>query len=279
MKKFNIVTSCDKGYIPYVIALYNSYVMNSGENHPFYVICHGEQKDFSILENHPSINCIYNLEFDKNPNSGLWKRKIPAMYSRVLIPEFFHKNYEMSLFLDADTIIERKIGSILETDFKGKPCAGAVGSFPWNAFKQTAGRDFKNGWKHPTVDLSKTLRIQAGAILFSNNNFVQQKIKEEFVKFKDDSACDGFLVVESYLNAALAGNFKKLSVKWNTDIKWWDEKNWYNCKYFVPKEEVIIHHYISGGRKTPWKNPDSYIHGKINFGEKWNTYYNRGNLL
>ena len=86
--KTAIVTSCDEKYIPAAKALRNSIVANSNCGAELILLAHGIEDAYEELKTLYD-KVIMNAEAVASPIGGEWTYEMPAMYSRVLIPELF----------------------------------------------------------------------------------------------------------------------------------------------------------------------------------------------
>lgn len=248
--KTAVVTSSDKVYLDGVKALYASYKKNSNHEGGFYLLAHGDEEDFKDLK---GINVLLNKDPINSPTSCNWPVKMPAMYSRLLIPKLF-KDYDRVLFLDADTLILQDINEIFELDLGTTVCAGMVPGDHRvdNAHNNWMPFQFENPRPWPEY---KTIRaIQAGVVLFDINNWnntnldeIIDKVLMSDLKFK--------FVVQGVLGFALRGNFTELHYKWNSRIS-------------ITKDlkDVKILHYVGGSKINPWT-------GNIRYKKEWAHYF------
>lgn len=231
-----IVTAADKGYLPGVNALYNSFNLNSGLDCKFFLLAHGDPKDFERVN--IGIQIIYNRETVASPTSSHWPLPIPAMYSRLLIPEIF-KDYDRVLWLDADTIILEDLTPLVTMNMENKPCACAWPGGPFNDPKfNFMPPQFESPEEFP--EYKDVPSVQAGVILFDINkwnklnlNKVVNKVLVSNIKFN--------FVVQGVLGYVLAGNFKRLDYRWN-----------YYTNWAKSIEDIRILHYVGGRESTPW---------------------------
>jgi len=253
--KTAIVTSSDIRYIPGVKGLYMSYLANANHKGDFYLLAHGAEEEFKEFE-YKDIKILYNKDTINSPTSCFWPVKLPAMYSRLLIPRLF-KNYDRVLFLDADTIILRDLNPLLETEMNGTPCAGMTpGRQNNNAAKaHWMPHQFENPENFP--EYKDIHAIQAGVLLFHIKNWnsinLDQKVDETLVsdiKFK--------FVVQGLLGYVLRGAFTHLHYTWNTRLS-----------YTNNLKNINILHYTGGDKNDPWADP------KIKFKNVWQKYHDQ----
>lgn len=232
-----IVTASDKKFIPGVIALYNSLQSNAETQYDFILFAHGEEEDFSEL----SIEKIFNPDPIDSPTSSKWPEKLPAMYSRIMIPRLL-KGYDRVLWLDADTIVLREIHSLITMDMGDFPIAA---SSPGAAFQPENLRfmpfQLENPEKFP--ELRRTKSIQAGVVLFDIKNWQNNNLDNTIdnllvsdIKFK--------FVVQGLMGLALKGNFIELPYKWNCPVSW-------TSRYGI--DDIHILHYVGGRGRNPWE--------------------------
>ena len=236
-----IVTSADKNYLPGVIALYNSYVKNARWYAAFYLLAHGDPKDFKNLP--AGIQVIYNKETVKSPTSSVWPEEIPAMYSRLLIPQLFTQ-YDRVLWLDADIIILKEIESLMNIDMQGYPCAACLPGGPYNPSKYNLmAEQFE---ENVPQEFEGVKAIQAGVILFDIKAWNKTNLTERITKLLLREKSFKF-VVQGLLGYVLKGNFLTLDYSWNWYINWTKlDSDW--------DENVHILHYIGQKGQNPWSH-------------------------
>lgn len=247
--KTAIVTSSDKKYLPGVKALYSSFVLNNKYETDFIVFAHGDEKDFKDLDR-KGIRLIFNRETVDSPRCKLWPVKLPAMYSRLLIPKIL-SDYDRVLFLDADTLILKDLKDLFYTDLDNNPCAGITPGnnanikqsfIPWQLEDE---RDFP--------DLKTTLAIQVGVMLIDPKKWLELEL---------DVLVDNLLLLENtfkfavqgVIGVALKGRFKTIDLKWHGRVS--KTSSLENCH--------ILHYTMA----NPWE-------GETKFKETWEYFYRR----
>lgn len=244
-----IVTGCDRKYLPGVKALYTSIKRNGNTDADIVLLAHGRESDFVNLP--ADIKVILNQETCVSPTGGEWKREIPAMYSRVLIPRLL-KEYDRALWLDADTIVLKDLNPLLEIDMEGYPCAACLPAPPKSPYN-TLDYQFERPYLYPSHRNLKSL--SAGVVLFDiakwNDNGLNKRIIEiltENVRFK--------YVVQGLMGMAVEGKFLVLPPEWNTLINWVP---------LVGFENVNILHFVGGSKRSVWSHP-------MKWKQIWNEY-------
>jgi len=231
---YAIVTGADYKYIPGVIALYNSIKANANISCDIYLLAHGKKEEFKDIPK--EINIIYNAETINSPASSEWPEKIPAMYSRLLIPSMFIK-YDKVLWLDADVIILKDLKPLFDLDLNDYPCAAAL---PSNLSRFTfMPIQLEKPEYYP--EMTNILAISAGVVLFNINKWNELNLDSTInellvsdIKFK--------YVVQGLMGYALKGNFKQVGNEWNCSTSWVKRTN-----------EINILHYIGGRNISPKK--------------------------
>jgi len=253
--KTAVVTSSDIRYIPGVKGLYMSYLANANHDGDFYLLAHGPEEDFVEFID-KDIKILYNKDTVDSPTSCYWPVKLPAMYSRLLIPRLF-KDYDRVLFLDADTIILRNINPLLEVSMKDTPCAGMT---PGRQNMSTARahwmpHQFENPEKFP--EYKNINAIQAGVMLFHIKNWNDTNLDKKVDKALTSKIKFKF-VVQGLLGYVLKGNFTHLDYTWNTRLS-----------YTNTLKNINILHYTGGDKNDPWTSPN------IKFKDVWKRYHNQ----
>lgn len=255
--KVCIVSAADKNYIEPFKALYNSIKQNSSD-YEIYLLAHGTKEDFKELES--IVNIIYNRETKKYPGSSIWKEEIPAMYSRMLIPEIF-KDYDRVLWLDADIVVLKNLHELFNIDLSNYPCAGTLVGRPMSPVKLNYQKYMPHQLDEPDnyPEYKNTFAIQAGVVLFDIKKWNELKLTDKMNDIFDKDIKFKF-VVQGLLGAVLEGNFKVLDFCWNF-------KPSFQNLGIEPK----IVHFISAGSK-PWLT-------KVPGYKLWEEYYNKGKIM
>lgn len=258
--KTAVVTSSDKNYIPGVKALYASYLKNSKHEGDFFLLAHGNRRDFLELEK-KGVNILYNKETIDSPTSCNWHEKLPAMYSRLLVPELF-SDYDRVLFVDADVVILKEIVSLLTITLNDYPCAAMLPADP-------RGRGISNNYMHYQMEnpeefpeYKKVLALQAGVMLFDIKRWNKLNITKEVNKILVSGIKFKF-VVQGLLGFVLKGNFKPIPMKWNARVS---KVTIYDIK------NIHILHYVGGKGRNPWEKEMRFI-------EIWKEFYESFSVL
>ena len=251
--KTAVVTSSDKRYLPGVKALYASYLANANHMGDFYLLAHGDIEDFKEMEE-KGIKILYNQDPVDSPTSCNWPVKLPAMYSRLLIPRLF-SDYDRVLFLDADTIILKDINPLLDMYLGEMPCAGMLPGDHRvnNVHNNWMPYQFEQPNKFP--EYKNIFAIQAGVILFHIKNWFDNNLDKEV----DEALLSGIkfkFVVQGLLGYVLKGRFIPIHHKWNSRISKTQDLR-----------DVCILHYVGGDKIIPWADP------RIKYKEVWKKYY------
>lgn len=253
--KFAIVTSADEKFIPAVIALYNSIQQNGGVEADFHLLAHGNISTFLDLPEDIFIHL--NKETIASPTSPNWPEELPAMYSRLLIPQIL-PDYDRVVYIDADCLVLNSLQYLFELDLKGYACAGCLPGGPYNSVDTNYLQyQFVNETQYTRFKDVKA--IQSGVIVFDikqwnklNLPTITDKILLSDIKFK--------FVVQGVLGYALLGKFKVLDYEWNYYTNWANKKGDLNG--------VNILHFV--GPNKPWINSTTPFH------TLWAEYYNKG---
>lgn len=246
------VTAINEKYWPGLVALRNSIRANSPKIE-LHCICHGDEKLSNDIMNigvvaisPPKMDC-------KLPTSSEWPNKIPAMYSRLWIPNMYTE--DRVLWLDADTIVLRDLSPLFNMDMGEFPIASTVSDDPRG----------KPRMVHTMIDgLSKGnfKGITSGVILFNIHEYREQRILKQCQIIMNESKLNLKFVVQSVLNLALRGDFLELDPMWQIQG---------NRKgmYLKVDQGAWIVHYVG---VTPWEPKDLTGHQYEN-AKLWDLYY------
>lgn len=250
--KTAVVTGCDKLYIKGAVALYNSIRANCDPDTEVFLLAHGNEEDFADIPK--GMKCIFNEETVASPAGGEWTYEMPAMYSRVLIPQIF-SDYDRVLWLDADTLVLRDLAPLFNIDMEGKPIASCLPSNTATDVNKLAYQ-FEDPSVYPRGQ--EVNGISSGVVLFDvkqwNSEGLSEKINDILlsgIKFK--------FVVQGVMGMAVDGNYKVIGFEWNAYSHWASS---------LGMENVNIIHYIGGAGQNPWDT--NMAHADL-----WHQYYNR----
>jgi lipopolysaccharide biosynthesis glycosyltransferase len=252
--KLAIATSANEIFIPAVIALYNSVQKNAKVKADFHLLAHGNISAFINLPD--DIHIHLNKETIASPTSPNWPEELPAMYSRLLIPELF-TDYDRVLYIDADCLVLDSLEELFNADLEGYACAGCLPGGPYNPVET-------NYLQYQFVNEAQYVRfkdinaIQSGVVLFDIEQWnklslstIINKILVSPIKFK--------FVVQGVLGYALLGNFKVLDYRWNYYTNWAKRKG--------SLTDINILHFV--GDKKPW------AYSTIEYHTLWASYFNK----
>lgn len=238
-----LITAINEAYFPGLKALYNSYKANAGDGFDFFCIVHGDSDLFARVED-LGVTAIKPLEWGTlYPTTQNWPVSLPAMYSRLLIPQMFAE-YRRAIWLDADCIILEPIKPLLDIEF-----GETVAVVTFTDSRYTLGFQIR--------DLPQELRnirgLFAGLLLFNIAEWNRQKITQRCTEAMNaDSGLDFRYVVQSVLGYVLQGKFHTLPYHWQVFANRTDS---------IPKDVKILH-YVGA---LPWKD-------EMNNQEIWATY-------
>jgi lipopolysaccharide biosynthesis glycosyltransferase len=249
-----IVTAIDEKYWPGLVALHNSIEMNS-PGFPLYCIVHGTAElaeavwNIGVFPLRPP-DAMDNV---KIPTSSEWLEEIPAMYSRLWIPELF-PDWERTLWLDADTIVLDDLTPLFEMDLGEYPIASTVSGNmqgqPRLVNTQVDGLPKgKGNFKGCT----------SGVIVFNHRAYKEKRILEQCRIIMNESKLNLKFVVQSVLNLALRGDFLELNEMWQV----FANRHTMTEKLHTAK----IVHYVG---YLPWEKQETDV--RIKNCEIWNQY-------
>lgn len=252
--KIAIVTSADEKFIPAVLAMYNSVQKNANVEADFHLLAHGNSLAFSALPT--AIQVHLNKETIASPTSPNWPEKLPAMYSRLLIPKLLTE-YDRAVYIDADCLVLDSLQELFNIDLEEYACAGCLPGGPHNPVGTNyLPYQFVNEQEYSSLKYIKA--IQSGVVLFDikqwnklNLSSAVDEILLSDIKFK--------FVVQGVLGYALLGNFKVLDYKWNYYT------NWARIKGSLA--DINILHFV--GNKKPWNYPT------MDYQSLWASYFNK----
>jgi lipopolysaccharide biosynthesis glycosyltransferase len=248
--KTAIVTSADKKFIPGVVALYNSIKVNGNVDCDLILFAHGKEEDFTNIPKEFKI--ILNPDPIRSPTSKEWPKKLPAMYSRVMIPRLL-SDYDRILWLDADIIILQDLNPLLNIDMEDKPLAA---TFPGSDFQPKNLCYMPYQFEQPSLypEYQNIHSLQAGVLLFDIKKWHELNLDKQIddtllseIKFK--------FVVQGLLGYVIKGNFKRLDYKWNCYVSW-------SNRY----KDIAVLHYVGGVKRNPWQS-------RMPKQEIWKKYY------
>lgn len=237
-----IITAIDKPYLPGLIALYNSYLEHCPE-HDFICMVHDTETQEAVDK--LGISWIHIDWEQELPVTKEWPVASIAMYSRLIIPEYFDD--PEILWLDADTIILKPLEF---PDLEDYPCGGVVTSTT-TIGQQVAG-DIPNYLKNEKA-------ITTGVLAYNTEEWHKEGILEK-CEFTMTLPYDFKYVVQSVLSFALEGDFKELPYCWRE----------FANRGPVSKGALIAH--FVGQKFLPWKNK------RIPNIKLWEYYYNNGKI-
>ena len=238
-----VCTAIDRKYLPGLKALWNSIKKNSPDVE-FWVLAHG---DTSLLDDIRALgidNVLLNPELGTDtrfPSSSEWPEEIPAMYSRLWMPNLFIQA-KRSLWLDADTIVLEDLSPLFEIDMKGYAVAGTTSADPSGRAKlietQVTG-PLRRGEKGHTG-------ITSGVIVYSHTDWFRQEMLRKCLEIMNARPeLNLKFVVQSVLNLALRGRYFELDQSWQVQG---------NRRDLLRKlHDAKIVHYIG---MTPWERCD-----------------------
>ncbi len=250
------VTAIDRKYFPGLVALNNSIKANS-PNTKLECIVHGDWdlvKDVTRLgvqAVHPSVK----MKHVKLPTSSEWPNEIPAMYSRLWIPEMY-PHEERTLWLDADAIVLRPLDALFHMDMEEFPIASTVSDDPRGQPRMVY--TMINGLPN---DRGRFKGCTSGVIVFHHKNYFDKRILKQCQIIMNESKLNLKFVVQSVLNLALRGDFLELDPMWQVQG---------NRKgmYLKVDQGAFIVHFIG---VTPWNGQEvehQYENVKL-----WLKYY------
>lgn len=238
-----IITAANASYLPGVIALYNSYLVNASK-HEFICLVHTKE-DLYTFTNAGIDARLVHWKIEALPITQEWPIAEKAMYSRLLIPQLYPD--EICLWVDADAIIVNKLP---ELEMEHYPCASVITS------TKTIGEQI-GGKLHSAI--ARLPAVQTGVLGINCPVWnAQQTSMKCLDTMKKDF--DFLFVVQSVLSLALLGNFQELPYKWNT----------FANRGRIP-EDTLIAHFV-GQSFLPWKNKN------IPNIKLWEQYYNNGHI-
>jgi len=204
-----VCTAINRKYFPGLVALWHSIQANSPEV-VFVVLAHGDEKLVQDIRDLGIKNVLLNTGLDNTniPTSSEWPKKIPAMYSRLWMPEIF-VDVERSVWLDADTIVLDSLIPLFKMNLGEYPIASTTSTDPQGNPRLV----------HTQVDgLSKQRGnfrgVTSGVIVFNHQWYKEKRILEQCRVIMNDCKLNLKFVVQSVLNMALRGDYYPLDECW-----------------------------------------------------------------
>jgi lipopolysaccharide biosynthesis glycosyltransferase len=252
-----VCTAIDRKYLPGLKALWNSVKRNSPDV-DFWVLAHGDNRLVDDIQSLGIENIILNPllgEDTRFPSSSEWPEEIPAMYSRLWLPNIFLKE-KKSLWLDADTIVLQDLSPLFDIDMRGYAVASTTSCDPQGRARRIESQvdgPLRKGEKGHTG-------ITSGVILFSHTDWFKQEMLLRCMQIMNARPeLNLKFVVQSVINLALCGRYYELDQSWQVHG---------NRKDMMRKMNYAkIVHYIG---MTPWE-PQSIPHQEVNAG-LWRLY-------
>lgn len=250
-----VCTAIDRKYLPGLKALWNSIKKNSPYVE-FWVLAHGDESLVKDIHALGVDNVILNPVTDdtKFPSSSEWPNEIPAMYSRLWMPQLFMRA-KSSLWLDADTIVLEDLRPLFEINLGHYAVASTVSDNPRGQARMSETQ--VTGVLHQSERGKKCLT--SGVILFNHTQWFKQDFLPRCLRIMNERNINLKFVVQSVLNLVLRGEFYVLDPMWQVQG---------NRKGLIGKlHEAKIIHYIG---MTPWE-PCAIPHQEEN-AEIWRSF-------
>lgn len=264
-----IAVSCNEYYMPILGVMLSSLLTNgSPENNYDILVMRNKTK-------HDSENVIRYMKMLKElvsrysnasirfvDISGLIGRKkffvrgnfTPETYFRLFLPQIL-KNYEKTLYLDADMVVCHDVAELYHMDLNGAllgavrdPIISGSNKSPlYNKHEDMKKLGIKNIYDY----------FQAGVLLIDLKKISENGLCEQMIEYASTHDCD--LVDQDVLNLFCQGRVKYVDNKWNVDVNsiamevvpyapaaMWKE-------YKENREHAYIYHFA--GAEKPWNNP------------------------
>lgn len=251
-----VCTAINRKYLPELKALWNSIQKNSPDVE-FWVLAHGDESLQKEIFELGIDNILLNptLAETKFPASSEWPEEIPAMYSRLWMPNLFLKE-KKSLWLDADTIVLTDLRPLFEIDMGGYAVGSTTSCDPQGRARrietQVTG-PLRQGEKGHTG-------ITSGVILFSHTDWFKQDMLPRCLEIMNARPeLNLKFVVQSVLNIALRGRYYELDQSWQV------HGNRKSLPSKLPLAKII--HYIGMTPSEPQAIPHQEENAKI-----WRSY-------
>lgn len=250
-----VCTAIDARYLTGLRALWNSIQRNS-PNVEFWVFAHGNDDLHSDILDLGIDNVKLNPSMEgRFPSSSEWPDEIPAMYSRLWMPEIFSWA-DRSLWLDADTIVLKDLRELDKIGMGDFAVASTISDDPQGNPRLTD--TMVTGVMYPGERGTKGLT--SGVLLYDHANWREQKLFEKCYRIMNERPNINLkFVVQSVLNLALRGNFLPLHPMWQV------QGNRKSMERLLPDARIV--HYIG---MTPWEKQD-VPHQEKN-AELWRSY-------
>ena len=220
-----IVTAIDAPYLPGLKALVNSIRQNS-PGIPIACFTYGpgceEVVDWcdTVVHDQPIAPFL-------PPGEGT-EADCHPMYARLLAPKMFGR----CIWMDADQIVQNRLHSLLNMEFSN-PVAAVPAAY--------GTQKSVNGIKTP----HNAQGIFSGLMVFNAEEWNRRQLTERCLEIMQDDRAVFRFVVQSVLNIALEGDFKKLSPRW---------QGFANRKTTDPTKYAVLHWH--GRYRKPWTHPE-----------------------
>ncbi len=204
-----VVTALDRKYFPGLVALWNSIQRNSPDV-DFWVFGHGDEGLWNDICRLGIDNIIMNPEMGDVvlPTSQEWPTRIPAMYSRLWVPEIF-PTASRSVWLDVDMVVMDSLDPLFDMNMGAHPVASTVSAdaqgVPRLVNTQIRGDVGRSGDAKGTA---------AGLLVFNHYAYKRKRTLEKCTELMIQGAVEFKFVVQSVLNLALRGDFLELDPHW-----------------------------------------------------------------
>lgn len=245
----NILVTLNSGYIGPLSVMLKSLMINEPTESFDLYVAHSSltDEDFSVIEKvtDKERTTIHSISVSPSllEDAPVLKRISKETYYRLLLLDIIPENVERILYIDPDTVINKSISELYNTDF---------GSSVLAASGHTVGLLERLNKKR--LDMPKNSRyINAGVIMFNMSEMRKSCTTKQIFEYIEKNIKKLYLSDQDVIN----GMFASKSIYFDPSVYNLDEKTFAFFKYtkkidldWVKKNTSIIHY---NGSNKPWK--------------------------
>ncbi len=258
--KINIVYISDSKYLPYMMVSLNSAILNKDERTKYHIHVIGKDispQDVKLLKNMQQKNIIIdiypakelNLDYTHLGRFASFKISLQKLFIAEYLPHL-----DKVLYVDADTLVQKDLSRIYQTNIRGKYVAAVKDGLMYQAPEHMVELQLKN----------PTFYFNSGVMLLNLDNIRQDDIMRKAVIYFNthnevfgdqdvlNSVFSGKTVSLSYLYNCISTFFEEKTADFLTAF--WQEKVW-NNQQEVYENAAILHFAGHKPWTTMFQNP------------------------